>query len=205
MAIVAILGYGIFKENNLVYKSYLDKCLEVIKENQADKIILCGGFTNKKYPNISEASSMANYLVKEYPILKDKVILEEKSISTLENIRFVFEIIRDTNATPNKIIFCSDSMRIFKVFFMASSFAKELSQEKEIYSRLADEILSEKINFSDTIRLKFENLEFVGLNMQRKKEEIISQIPKTILGIAAMKYPDLEDRGNTHRKQKWGL
>jgi hypothetical protein len=61
-------------------------------ENNYDYLIISGGFTigNSKP---SEAKAMRKYILEFFPELEDKIILEEVSIDTPENMRELFGIV----------------------------------------------------------------------------------------------------------------
>ena len=80
-----VLGHKL--ENNkadgvLLYR--LRKTLKYLDKNPCTKVVLSGGIT--KDNTISEASCMKEYLVKN-GIDPNKIILEDKSIDTVENIK----------------------------------------------------------------------------------------------------------------------
>jgi len=209
MNITIILGYGIFEESNLQYKSYLDKCLELIKKKKSEKIIFCGGFTNPSFPNISEAKSMSDYCIYSAPEIKDKIILEEKSILTSENIMYAKKIVEANLLKPSEAMIIADSVRIPKVFYFTLATFLELNGEKlskedifELFFKLNKESI---IDVTKEVRLTFKHFEFYGIDMARTKEEIGHQISTTILELAAFEDKKLNKQITDLRKQKWGL
>lgn len=208
MNIVIILGYGIFDKDNQKYKQYLDRSAQVVKDNQVDKVIFCGGFT-KSGINISEAQSMSDYFKELEPEIDSKIILEDKSITTLENIRFTSEVLSKNNFKPEKIIIICDSIRLAKVFYFSLAyfshlFGKNLSK-KEIFEQYLELNTKEKYDYSQEAIIEFQNFLFYGLGMDRSKEEIARQISTTILEIEAFEHKDLEEKITSYRKELWNI
>lgn len=208
MNIAIILGYGIFNKNDQKYKQYLDKSAQVIIENQADKVIFCGGFT-KSGIDVSEAQSMSNYFKEIEPELDSKIILEEKSITTLENIRFTNELLSKNNLKPEKIIVICDSIRLAKVFYFSLAhfshlFGKNLSK-KEIFEQYLEINTKEKYDYSQETSINYQNFLFYGVGMERSPEEIARQISTTILEVEAFEHKDLEEKITSYRKKLWNI
>ena len=72
----------------------LDKAYEYAEENKDVMIIVSGG--QGKGENVSEAEAMKLYLVKK-GIDENRIIMEDKSTDTSENIRYSFAIIGEDN------------------------------------------------------------------------------------------------------------
>lgn len=69
-----------------ILKQRTDAAGEYLLENPNTKVVVSGG---KGYNEpTSEAYAMEEYLIKEYHISKDRIISEDKSTSTAENIAF---------------------------------------------------------------------------------------------------------------------
>ncbi len=119
MILTIILGYGIFFEQNSQYRKYLDQCVSVINETNTTHIITTGGCTNNEYPNLSEASTVAEYIKKHVPHLSENIFLEENSLTTLQNIEFAKDLISQKQILPEKIYITCDSIRASKVFYLA--------------------------------------------------------------------------------------
>lgn len=87
---------------SLILKNRLRKALQYIDKNDTCKIILSGGVT--KNNTISEAEYMKTYLVKN-GIDNNRIILEDKSIDTVENIMNCRSIIESNS----KVVVLSSS------------------------------------------------------------------------------------------------
>lgn len=86
-----VLGAGLVDDKpTTTLKLRLDKCVEVSKKNKDAKIIVSGG--KAKNQNRSEASVMKEYLI-DKGVDKERIIMEDKSINTSQNIKFTKKII----------------------------------------------------------------------------------------------------------------
>ena len=93
----------------------LDKTVDYLKEesNKDTKVIVSGG--QGKGEDISEAQAMYEYLVKQ-GIDKSRVIMEDKSTNTYENIQFSREIIQNDDA---KVAIVTNGFHIYRATTMA--------------------------------------------------------------------------------------
>lgn len=92
---VIILGHGQKKrEIGEILKNRLDKAFEVFQENKEAKMILSGGKNYSK--DFSEAEIMSKYL-ESRGVEKGKIILEDKSRDTIQNLRNSKVIIEQNN------------------------------------------------------------------------------------------------------------
>ncbi len=121
---IIILGCKIKKDGTLypLLKSRVDKAIEFAK-NQKKKtgkdiiFIPSGGKGNDEI--ISEAEAMKNYLI-EQGINKNKIVLEDKSKNTIENIKFSSELINE-KGNKKSIAFCTSNYHVFRAATIASS------------------------------------------------------------------------------------
>lgn len=105
--------YGISK----TLKRRLDKAIEYYNTNKnINNIIVSGGQGSDEV--VTEALAMKNYLVKN-GVSKDKIIMEDKATTTLENIIFSKKIITDKNLKGKVLIVTSD-YHLFRGQFIAS-------------------------------------------------------------------------------------
>lgn len=112
-----ILGAKV--NENVVSKTLklrLDKAIEYYHSNKDINIIVSGG--QGKDEIMTEALAMKNYLV-ENNVDEEKIILEDKATTTLENIIFSKEIIGDLNLGDRILIVTSD-YNLFRGRFIAS-------------------------------------------------------------------------------------
>lgn len=90
---IIVLGAGLTNGNqvSLTLKDRLDAVLTCINEYGNDGYIVVSGGRGED-EDISEAEAMKTYLV-EQGISEDKILMEDKSVNTLENLKFSREII----------------------------------------------------------------------------------------------------------------
>lgn len=113
-----VLGGGIRgKEPTLALKYRLDKAIEYLNKYTECKAVLCGGIGAKT--KISEASVMQNYMLKN-GISSDRLLLEEKSADTTQNIRFAKEIINDINENDDlRVAIITSDFHIYRAEMIA--------------------------------------------------------------------------------------
>lgn len=119
---VIVLGAGITPNGNpkTVLRYRLDKALEYYKENPDTIFIVSGG--KGKDEIISESKAMKNYLVNK-GVPKYRVIEENKSTSTLENLKFSKELIPE-GSTVGVI---SNDFHLYRVKFLSSEIGLSLT------------------------------------------------------------------------------
>ncbi|MBA8759131.1 hypothetical protein GWK87_02165 [Staphylococcus schleiferi subsp. coagulans] len=118
---IIVLGSGIRSEEvPPLLKSRLDKAIEYYKRDEAPKIVVSGGQGSDE--PISEALAMKKYLISQN-IPDEKIILEDKSTTTLENMKFSRKKIEeDLNTTDLKkvhIIFSTNNYHVFRASIYA--------------------------------------------------------------------------------------
>ena len=105
---IIILGCKIRKDGTLtpLLKGRVDRAIEFFnrQKNATGKDIVfvpSGGQGSDEV--ISEAEAMKNYLI-EKGINKKQILLEDKSTSTYQNIKFSYELIKKRNDNPNIVV-----------------------------------------------------------------------------------------------------
>ena len=121
---IIILGCKIKNDGTLtpLLKGRVDKAIEFSKmqkeyNNKNIIFIPSGGKGNDEI--ISEAQAMKNYLI-EQGINKNKIILEDKSTNTYENIRNSNKIIKEENKKAN-IAFSTTNYHVFRTGIIAAN------------------------------------------------------------------------------------
>jgi uncharacterized SAM-binding protein YcdF (DUF218 family) len=94
-----------------VLKERLNAALSYLKENKHTKVIVCGG-KGADEPT-SEAVGMAKYL-KENGIEAERIVLEDKSVSTKQNIANAKKLI-----TSGKTVIVSNDFHIYRAKMLA--------------------------------------------------------------------------------------
>lgn len=100
-----VLGAGLYGDKiSPILKIRLDTAYDQLKDSDIP-IIVSGGQGPDEL--ISEAEAMATYLV-EKGIKADRIILEDQSTSTKENIKFSNNLVNKENKDLNVVFFTSD-------------------------------------------------------------------------------------------------
>ncbi|MBO4911233.1 MAG: YdcF family protein [Butyrivibrio sp.] len=95
---IIVLGAGLQgTEPSNVYRVRIKRAAEYLDENEGTKVIASGG--QGKFEQISEAECAKRKLVGSYGIDESRIILEEKSTDTEENLRYSLKIIGDPKAS----------------------------------------------------------------------------------------------------------
>lgn len=115
---IVILGAMVRGETpSLILNERLEEGLRYIKKNPEIQVILSGG----KGPgeNISEAEAMKRYLV-SHGIEETRLIKEDKSTSTMENLKFTRDIINKIDNKKNiSLLIVTSDFHMFRAKFLA--------------------------------------------------------------------------------------
>ncbi len=105
MKIGIVLGYRLNDDGTRapLLDKRCDLAIKFFKEFGLDKIIVSGGVANEN-TSVSEALRMYEYLV-ENGISKDLILLEEKSMTTWDNLEYSMQIARPYK--PDTIVIIS--------------------------------------------------------------------------------------------------
>ena len=119
---IIILGCQINEDGTLpkLLRSRVDRAIEfskMQKENTNKDIIFIPSGGQGKDEIMSEAKAMKNYLI-EQGIDKDNILIEDKSTSTYENIKYSYEIISKKIKNP-KLAFSTTNYHTFRAGIIA--------------------------------------------------------------------------------------
>lgn len=123
--IVIVLGNRLNDDGSIsrIQEERLEMALELEKLYEPDYFILSGGLANPK-AGITEAKAMYDYLITK-GMNKEKLILEDKSLSTVENAKFSVPLAETLGA--EMIIVCSSPYHFGNpVYKLMESFVKEI-------------------------------------------------------------------------------
>ncbi len=116
---VIVLGCGIRGERVSVgLAKRLNKAAEYHEKNPDAMIIVSGGQGPQE--DIPEALAMKRYLV-EKGIAEDKIIMEDKSTSTITNFRYSREIMEEKGLSLSSVVFVTNGYHVYR----AGSYAKD--------------------------------------------------------------------------------
>lgn len=111
---VVILGSGIRGDQpDIMLKDRLDTAAAYLLENPDSRAICCGGTDPRN--ELSEAEVMRRYLVKK-GVDNDRILLDEQSTSTEENIRFAVALMGDED---RPITICSSNFHLYRAKMFA--------------------------------------------------------------------------------------
>ncbi len=194
MKINILLCYGNFEKSNEEYRQYIEMVVKESLENQAEKLIVCGGNTNNKTSNISEAETVRDYITEINPDLK--VELEDQSLTTSQNLEFVSKKI---NPTDQITVYC-DLARMAKVIWLSLAYLLHKNRQE------TGNIL---FDFSRERKLKhfnFENLSVKYFDFpSRDKYLCIAQTFSSLLEVEAIYDRSLEDKITSQRRTDFGI
>lgn len=113
---VIVLGCQVVGESpNRMLSERIQACLEYLERNPESTVILSGG--KGRDEKISEAECMYRELVKN-GVSPDRLIKEEKSTSTRENLAFSKEIILEKNL-PAEVVLITNEFHCYRASFFA--------------------------------------------------------------------------------------
>ena len=113
-----VLGAGLDGEKvGKILKSRLDEAIKYYELNKNVNIIVSGG--QGKDEVISEAEAMYRYLVRNN-VNPNQIIKEEKATTTLENIKFSKEILRNRNDEDKKVLIITNDFHLYRAMTIAN-------------------------------------------------------------------------------------
>ncbi len=114
---VIVLGCGIRGERVSVgLAKRLDKAYEYYEKNPDVTIIVSGGQGPQE--DIPEALAMKRYLV-EKGVPEEKIIMEDKSTSTIENFKYSHEIIKEKGLHEDSVVFVTNAYHVYRGSYYA--------------------------------------------------------------------------------------
>lgn len=114
---VIVLGCGIRGERVSVgLAKRLDKAYEYHEINPDAVIIVSGGQGPQE--DIPEALAMKRYLISK-GVPDDKIIMEDKSTSTIENFRYSHEIMEERGLDENSVVFVTNAYHVYRGAYYA--------------------------------------------------------------------------------------
>ena len=100
----------------------LTSALEYLEQYPNSKAVLSGGQGNGE--NISEALCMHDWLVSS-GIEEERLIMEDRSTSTMENLMFSMEKLKENGGTPDDVAILSSNYHLYRAKEMARSLGME--------------------------------------------------------------------------------
>jgi len=118
-----VLGYQLNDDGSLreEAKGRCDVAYESAKKYPNSKIYLTGGGTAKNNPNVTEAGQMRDYLVNVKGLEKNRIITEEKSMDTIQNVKNTIIQLYEDNITTITVITSDYHIRRGNILFKGVS------------------------------------------------------------------------------------
>lgn len=114
---IIVLGAGIKgKRVTPLLAARLDKAVALLAKNPDAKLVLSGGQGSGE--EIPEGEAMAAY-VKDKGVDEDKIVVERRSTSTEENLRFSRELMEKRAGKQPKIIVVTTAYHVFRALVLA--------------------------------------------------------------------------------------
>lgn len=98
----------------------LNKAAEYLQENPKTYVIVSGGQGHGE--DITEARAMSLYL-QEAGIEEERILMEERSVNTAQNLRYSFEMLKDSDDTVGLV---SNGFHVFRAVHIAKAQGKEV-------------------------------------------------------------------------------
>ncbi|TCO71033.1 YdcF family protein [Marinisporobacter balticus] len=115
---VVVLGAGLKGERlSLTLLDRMSKCLEYMNDHPDVKVVVSGG--QGRGEDIAEAEAMKRFLIKR-GIRENRVVKEDQSTSTLENIKFTKEKLKKIEKREiHEIIIITNRFHLFRAKLLA--------------------------------------------------------------------------------------
>ena len=116
---VVVLGAAVYGETpSLSLENRVKRAIEYLEANPNAKVVVSGG--QGEGENISEAECMRRYL-EAHGIEADRILMEDHSTSTMENLTFSKAVIERDGGSAEKIVIVSSGYHLYRAKEMASS------------------------------------------------------------------------------------
>lgn len=203
-----VLGYGVYTSDQTNYRQkYLEPVLNNIVRRNSDLVITCGGHSNPKHPQLSEAESIRDLFLEIKPELSSKIIIEVDSLTTPGSLENCQKIISQQYPDFKSITIYSDSCRVPKIFYLCLSLfvPKEKLSEIDRLTILSKLSLQNAYDFSQSVEMSYQNFTVVGIPLSDNSTLISHQIISSMVEMHSFDYPDLHQQFVDWRKQQWGI
>ena len=115
-----VLGAAVYKDQpSLTLVRRLEGTLQYLNEHPDTVAIVSGGMG--KGETVTEAQAMHDWLI-AHGVPEERVVMEPKATSTLENLKFSFDIIRERGDEPQgNVAIVSSAYHLYRAKLMAKS------------------------------------------------------------------------------------
>lgn len=121
---VIVLGARLYGEIPApALEERLNAAIEYLTENEDVRVVVTGGQGENE--DIPEAGAMAKYLV-DHGIDESRIIIEDQSTTTFENLEFSLEILKEIHDEKNlKVLVVTNDYHLFRSKFLAERLGME--------------------------------------------------------------------------------
>lgn len=116
---VIVLGAAVYGQTpSISVRHRCDRAIQHLQRNPGARALVSGG--QGEGEDISEAEAMGRYLV-EKGVAADRILLEDKSTSTWENLSFSKALIEGTGGDPSRVAVVSSAYHLYRARRMAAA------------------------------------------------------------------------------------
>ena len=116
---VIVLGAAVYGQTpSISVRHRCDRAIQHLKRNPGARALVSGG--QGEGEDISEAEAMGRYLV-EKGVAADRILLEDRSTSTRENLSFSKALIEGTGGDPSRVAVVSSAYHLYRARRMAAA------------------------------------------------------------------------------------
>ena len=121
---VIVLGAAVYGETpSISLRHRTERAAEHLMDNPAAVAVVSGG--QGEGESISEAECMRRYLVNKSGVAEGRILLEDRSTSTLENLTFSRAAIEAAGGDPGRVAVVSSSYHLYRAKRMAAALGME--------------------------------------------------------------------------------
>ena len=201
MKIAIIHWYGLVDSESVFSNLYVKNLEKSLSSEQFDVIISSWWFTNKNI-NKSEAETLKEALFNRIEY-KNQWILEEKSFTTFENVKFCAEILKDYD-DKDITIFCKNT-HLPKITYLSLKNYLKLPKLK-VLKLIQDELKDKKLlEFDWNMVCEIGGVRFVWFDLKEEKKQFGKAIRSGILETHYDDCPELHEEFLELRKKLWWI
>ena len=198
--IAIIHWYWLVNLERELFQLYIWGLKKYLNNSDFGRIVLSWWFTSKDVRK-SEAQSMKDVLFDDKLLWQR--ILEERSFTTFENVKFCAEIL-DSIENKNITVFCWNT-HLPKIVYLSLQYYLHFSKWKTlelIQNKLGDKTLLE---FEWDVETEIWGIKFVWFDLWADKKKFWKAIWSGIIETHYDDFPDLHDDFLQKRKKSWGI
>lgn len=201
MKIAIIHWYGLVDPKSDFSNLYVNNLEKSLNSEHFDVIISSWWFTNKNIDK-SEAKTLKEALYDSIEY-KSQWILEERSFTTFENVKFCAEIL-ENYSDKNITVFCKNT-HLPKIIYLSLKEYLKLSKN-EVLKLIQDKLEDKKLlEFDWDIKCELWGMKFVWFDLKEERNQFGKAIRSGILETHYDDCPDLHHDFLESRKKSWWI